>query len=72
MAEYYIDLIDDENFFILTSISTNRHQNIYRNLINGEKLFILTTISTNRHAYFGWILTLEKYLKQYNLDDILC
>ena len=44
----------------------------YRDLIDGENFAIVTPISTNRHIYFGWVLTVEKYLKQCNLDDILC
>ena len=42
-----------------------------RDLIDSEKFFILTPISTNRQTYFGWVLTVKKYLKQCNLDDIL-
>ena len=66
------NLTEEREKFIQIYELLNNDRILERYLIDGDSFGILTAMSTNRHTYFGWVLAVDKYLKQCNLDDILC
>lgn len=41
------------------------------NLRSGQRYRILTPKNKSMESHYFWLLRVEKYLEQYNLDDIL-